>query len=259
MKNKKENRLILCIVGIIIASIVLLIIIISIFSNLKGKNIEHSDWLVFLGSYLGFSGSLVLGVVAVYQNKVLKDTNDEHHNNEIKPIINLLYREKHILNVVDMKEDYQLVNISNDNIEIYYTSRIPREILKLYKQYGNVAKSSSDYNVSYSEFSKIQELYYDNLDEQRKSYLLIDFYIDNNGNGNAIDINLTLNNKNIEIMPSLQSNKSNCFLVLLKVESNISFKNLNFKMTYTDIDNTSFTSSLALILSRDNYGRIILK
>ncbi|MBR2022189.1 MAG: hypothetical protein IJ997_00710, partial [Mycoplasmataceae bacterium] len=47
--------------------------------------------------------------------------------------------------------------------------------------------------------------------ESKKEF---DFYLDNNGNGNAINIEILLNNKKLNISPSLQSNKYNAYLFL---------------------------------------------
>ena len=56
--------------GLFITPIVILFFVIFlIFSSIKDNQLNYSDWLTFVGSYLGFAGSVILGYVAIYQNR----------------------------------------------------------------------------------------------------------------------------------------------------------------------------------------------
>ena len=52
-----------------------------IFRSFNEKCLELRDWLAFVGSYLGFAGSVILGYVAIYQNRKLRDDNEKQHKN----------------------------------------------------------------------------------------------------------------------------------------------------------------------------------
>lgn len=45
-----------------------------------GENLGKSDWLAFWGSFVGFAGSLILGMVAIFQNIKQREDNEKSEN-----------------------------------------------------------------------------------------------------------------------------------------------------------------------------------
>lgn len=86
--------------------VVLVIIYLAIYLIFAGNDSTHnivypskSDWLVFLGSYLAFGGSILLGIVAVFQAQYfteMQNARDEAaRRREIQPIFSIVF--KHIV------------------------------------------------------------------------------------------------------------------------------------------------------------------
>lgn len=252
MKNKKPFNHIWWIIPVLV---VLFFVIFLIFRSIKDNQLNYSDWLTFVGSYLGFTGSVILGYVAIYQNRKLRDDNEKQHKNSIKPILNFKYRKLNLLEVSKMHEYFHYINIDNDCV-IEHTNRIPRDIRSLSKKDYDLYKMSSDKSVSDKEYNELETKFQKDYIKLSKKYLLIDFYLDNNGNGNAINIEILLNNKKLNISPSLQSNKYNACLFLIELDSKLNTANLNLNLSFEDIDNESFAKQETICISRNINGQL---
>lgn len=254
MKNKKPFNHFWWIIP---ALVILFFAIFFIFRSFNEECLELRDWLAFVGSYLGFAGSVILGYVAIYQNRKLRDDNEKQHKNAIKPIININYKKLHLLNVVDMREYFHHIKIEN-NYNILHTNIIPRDIRSLYREFRDLYDKSSDKSISDKEYNKLDTHYISNVSKLSKKYLLLDLYLDNNGNGNAINIELLLNNQKLEITPSLQSNKYNGFLFLIEATSKQNTLTLELKLTYENIDNEVFEKQETICVSRNIDGQFVI-
>ena len=251
MKNKRPFN----VWWIIPVLVVLFFVIFLIFRSIKDNQLNYSDWLTFVGSYLGFAGSVILGYVAIYQNRKLRDDNEKQHKNAIRPIINFKYRKLSIIEVSKMREYFHYIKIDNDCI-IEHTNLIPRDIRSLSKKDYDLYKMSSDKSISDKEYNEFESKFQKDFIKLSKKYLLIDFYLDNNGNGNAINIEILLNNKKLNISPSLQSNKYNAYLFLIELDSKLNTANLNLNLSFEDIDNESFTKQEIICISRNINGQL---
>lgn len=252
MKNKKPFNHIWWLIPTLF---ILFFVIFFIFRSLNKECLEIRDWLAFVGSYLGFSGSVVLGYVAIYQNRKLRDNNETQHKNAIKPIINLKYRKISIIEVSKMREYFHYIKI-NDNCVIEHTNHIPRDLRSLSKKDFDLYQMSSDKSISDEEYNKFESKFQKDFIKLSQKYLLIDFYLDNNGNGNAINIEILLNNNKLNISPSLQSNKYNACLFLIELDSKLNTANLNLNLSFEDIDNESFTNQETICISRNINGQL---
>lgn len=252
MKNKRPFNHVWWIIPILG---VLFFVIFLIFRSIKDNKLNYSDWLTFVGSYLGFAGSVILGYVAIYQNRKLRDDNEKQHKNAIRPIINFKYRKLSIIEVSKMREYFHYIKIDNDCI-IEHTNLIPRDIRSLSKKDYDLYKMSSDKSISDKEYNEFESKFQKDFIKLSKKYLLIDFYLDNNGNGNAINIEILLNNKKLNISPSLQSNKYNAYLFLIELDSKLNTANLNLNLSFEDIDNGSFTKQEIICISRNINGQL---
>lgn len=60
-----------------------------------GSGLNKNDWLAFLGAYLSFSGSLIVGAISLWQTKKLYKSQDERaesaRRQEIQPMFSLSY------------------------------------------------------------------------------------------------------------------------------------------------------------------------
>ena len=251
-QNNKRRNYIWLISTILV---VLFFIIFFIFMKIKNNNLTYSDWLGFLGSYLCFAGSVILGYVAVYQNQKLKEDNETQYKNAIKPEINFGFREKHILTVVDMREYFNHIAIS-ENLIIEHTNIIPRDILSLYSEFRKLNDISSDKSISDEEYNRFILRYKNRVEKLSKKYLLIDFYLDNNGNGNAINMSLFLNDNKLNVSPSLQSNQYNAFLFLIEIDKSINIFDLKLDITYENIDNDHFSNHKDIKIVRNSKGQL---
>ena len=252
MKNKKPFNHFWWIIPTLI---ILFFVIFFIFRSFNEKCLELRDWLAFVGSYLGFAGSVILGYVAIYQNRKLRDDNEKQHKNAIKPIINLKYRKLNILEVSKLREYFHYIKIDTDCV-IEHTNLIPRDIRSLSKKDYDLYKMSSDKSISDKEYNEFESKFQKDFIKLSKKYLLIDFYLDNNGNGNAINIEILLNNKKLNISPSLQSNKYNACLFLIELDCKLNTANLNLNLSFEDIDNESFTKQEIICISRNINGQL---
>lgn len=253
--NKKKNKRINYIWIIAVVLAVLFLAIFFIFRAIKENNLTYSDWLGFVGSYLGFAGSVILGYVAVYQNQKLNDDNEKQYKNAIKPEINFVFREIHILNMVDMREYFHHITISED-LEIEHTHIIPRDILSLYREFRKLNDMSSDKSISDEEYNRFALRYRNRVEKLSKKYLLIDFYLNNNGNGNAINVSLSLNDNKLNVSPSLQSNQSSAFLFLIETDKNKNIFDLKLGITYENIDNDHFSNQKDIKIVRNSKGQL---
>lgn len=252
MKNKRPFNHIWWIIPVLF---VLFFVIFLIFRSIKNNELNYSDWLAFIGSYLGFSGSVILGYVAIYQNKKLRDDNEKQHKNAIKPILNFKYRKLNIIEVSKLREYFHYIKIDN-NCVIEHTNLIPRDIRSLSKKDYDLYKMSSDKSISDKVYDEFESKFQRDFIKLSKKYLLIDFYLDNNGNGNAINVELLLNNNKLNISPSLQSNKYNASLFLVELDCELNTANLNLNLTFENIDNESFTKHETICISRNINGQL---
>ncbi len=252
MKNKKHFN---HICWLIPALIILFFVIFSIFRSFKEESLELKDWLTFVGSYLGFAGNIILGYVAIYQNRKLRDDNVKQRKNAIKPILNFKYRKLNIIELSKMHEYFHHLKI-DDNCIIEHTNLIPRDIRSLCSKDFELYKMSSDMSVSNEVYNRFESRFQKDFIKLSKKYLLIDFYLDNNGNGNAINIEILLNNNKLNISPSLQSNKYNAYLFLVELNVKLNTTNLNLNLNYEDIDNESFTKQETICVTRNINGQL---
>lgn len=252
MKNKKTFNHIWWLIP---ALIILFFVIFSIFYSIKREGLELKDWLAFVGSYLGFAGSIILGYVAIYQNRKLRDDNIKQHKNAIKPILNFKYKKLNIIELSKMREYFHYIKIDDDCI-IEHTNLIPRDIRSLCSKDFELYKMSSDMSVTNEVYNRFESIFQKNFIKLSKKYLLIDFYLDNNGNGNAINIEILLNNNKLNISPSLQSNKYNAYLFLVELNAKLNTANLNLNLSYEDIDNENFTKKEIICITRNINGQL---
>ena len=115
---------------------------------------------------------------------------------------------------------------------------------------------SSDKSISDKEYDELETKFQKDFIKLSKKHLLIAFYLDNNGNGNAINIDILLNNKKLNISPSLQSNKYNSCLFLIELDSKLNSANLNLNLSFEDIDNESFAKQETICISRNINGQL---
>ncbi len=254
MKKKKSINHIWWIIPTLI---ILFFIIFIIFYFTKDNGICLSDWLIFVGSYLGFAGSVILGYVAIYQNRRLRDDNELRHKNAIKPDIEIINKTLHILNIVDMREYFHHLKLHKE-MDIEYTNIIPRDIRALYKEFRVLTDISSDRSITDKEYNKLDNHYRNSLSKSARKYLLLDFYLENNGNGNAINIDFNLNGEKISIKPSLQSNKTNVFLFLVEISTDRNDAELQIILTYQNIDNEKFTKNKNIKVARNIAGQLTI-
>lgn len=252
MKKKRTLNHIWWIIPVLVA---LFVILILIFRSIQDNQLSYKDWLAFVGSYLGFAGSVILGYVAIYQNRKLRDDNEKQRKNAIKPILNFKYRKLNIIEVSKLREYFHYIKIDN-NCVIEHTNLIPRDIRSLSKKDYDLYKMSSDKSISDKVYYEFESKFQRDSIKLSKKYLLIDFYLDNNGNGNAINIELLLNNKKLNVSPSLQSNKYNASLFLVELDSKLNTADLNLNLTFENIDNESFTKQETICISRNINGQL---
>lgn len=254
-KNKRFNH----IYWILPLLIALFVVIFLIFRAFKDNCLDYKDWLAFLGSYLGFAGSVILGYVAVYQNQRLRDNNEIQHKNAIKPILNIISRKIHLLNLVDMKEYYHYLNLKNKEMSIEFLQLIPRDIRSAHREFLHLGDISSDRSVPDREYNKANAQYTKHISKLSKKYILIDFYLCNDGNGNALSIELLLGENKLDIPQSIQSSNRHACLLLLEVPEEKNSVELKFNLKYSDIDNEEFNKKEVLLVERDINGQLVLK
>ena len=117
---------------------------------------------------------------------------------------------------------------------------------------------SSYRSITDKEYNKLHNHYRNSLSKSARKYLLLDFYLENNGNGNAINIDFNLNGEKISIKSSLQSNKTNVFLFLVEISTDSNDAELQIILTYQNIDNEKFTKNKNIKVARNIAGQLTI-
>ena len=102
--------------------IIIFFIIICIFIYISNNSVTVSDWLAFTGSFLGFIGTIFLGIITLYQNHQLNKYNLKLQ----KQLLILEYRPQ--IKIIGYEISDSLEGIETINETNFYSKRAARAI-----------------------------------------------------------------------------------------------------------------------------------
>ncbi len=255
MEKKQIKKIILfVIITLLIFSIIYLLIWMFFFIHNtipSGEGISKADWLIFLGSYLSFSGTFALGGVTVYQNIKQREDDKKRYLSSVKPNLEIEYEE---LSISDFKEKENQVdfiyfdinkfgNISNLSICKY----LRKELDKYHsnKEIDDAIKKGDIYK-SLSAISDNGE-----LENKLQNFLFLTFNLSNVGRGTAINVNLIEDDFPLICPTSIIANNSKKYYYIIDASQIKDSIKINFPIKYSDIENNNFTENFQFSVSRD--------
>ena len=257
---------------IILGLLFLLIGIPLIINRLYASDIVlvYTEWgakevLAFYGSVLTFIGTTSLGVLSLYQNSIFKKSNENKEKLTIRPYLFTSINDEQPMYLSENTEEYVLIDFVNDSFCIKHTSRNTHSAILNYthkkKEYDEFLKLPED-EKEHAKHIKLLEEQTDIINKLQKRFELVRYEITNAGHGNAIKINMTLNNDKLLPLFCLPTNSSKEVLLLFDFNNVKYNKEFSFKMKFSfyDVENNGpYYQEEVFYISKNDDGNLSLR
>lgn len=247
LSHLKNNRFKYTVILFILFILVLMALTIYFSINCN----ENSTLFNIIGAWIGCLGSIVIGMLAFYQNKTIQDKSDKQYNLSIKPKINFEYDQEDILNIKNI-EKYHYVKFSKDNVDISEKQGCISDIKKYFELELELKEELSQ-NQAIKYLNNIERSQ-DVLDKILNEFVLLKIQYKNVGMGIALNVDVRISDIPLHIPFSLDRNNAQSCYMLIKLDRNSDKKKLKLNLICENINEEIFNEFYEIeVFRKDGY------
>lgn len=241
---KKQCKTILIIISIFL-SLVAIIAVPIIINELYMKNDGYltlwgaEEVLSYYGNVLAFIGTVLLGALSLYQNNIFKKSNENKEKLMIRPYLFTVIEDENPIYLAENEKEYILIDYMGDEFRVKHSSRnIHSEIgnykhkKKEYSDFLNLPKDKQEH----SKHLRLLQEQTDIVNNLNQRFELVRYKIANAGQGNAINIDITLNGGKVVPLFCLTQNESKELLFLFDFKNAIKNNEYTFNIEFSFYD-----------------------